>query len=723
MPDNPADKSSDAVSSASSRILILESLVPLAVEQVGEQATAMIDRLTEALFRLSDQSVRPAEANLSFNAWNHLKKNATQLQRGIVGSLGYALLREIAALDKGQTPVQAMDSSDLSLVSLEEMENKVLIGNIGQAIELNNSAALVALNIRISRLLQREEISISQNPFRPGVFLRAVFEAWCKFDPIPESHRLALRLLRPEVFLDFEPILEQLNGALVARGIVPDLVEAYRAGKVDRRAKPTAESERRDLSLHNKLQRWLQNGPDGKGGGSQRPDRRGAAGPTTPGTINNALLDYLTDIQRNAVNASGDPGGPAFSQTAATLRHIPRQAPSGSMSAMDQNTIELLARIFDFVFSDHNIPDEIKGLLGQLQVPLLKTALIDKEFFFSDTHPARRLLERLAQSGLGLRHDTGADDPLYKIIEQIVDRVQQEFDQHLGLYSEVVADLEAFITEEEKTARSALKTSISEALREEKMRQAQEAAENDVAVRIETGEIAGFVEIFLETQWVRILTLAHSVAERKPQALEKALKAMDDLIWTVKPKVSPEERKELVNKLPSLLSLLNAWLNAIKWDEPERVEFFANLVERHAAMVRVPTELTPGHQIEIAVNVAQKASERRLSKRAREMQEKPIDQFVHVVDSIELGTWVEFVRNNGVRIAFRLAWISPLRSRFIFSNRQGDDPFSFTAGEFASALREQGAVVMPRESVVTRALTEALKGAAPDRTDPAQYQE
>src|SRR3712207_7772335 len=47
---------------------------------------------------------------------------------------------------------------------------------------------------------------------------------------------------------------------------------------------------------------------------------------------------------------------------------------------------------------------------------------------------------------------------------------------------------------------------IADALRQEKMRAAQEAAEEDVAQRIETGEVASFVEQFLETQWVRILT-------------------------------------------------------------------------------------------------------------------------------------------------------------------------------------------------------------------------
>jgi hypothetical protein len=80
------------------------------------------------------------------------------------------------------------------------------------------------------------------------------------------------------------------------------------------------------------------------------------------------------------------------------------------------------------------------------------------------------------------------------------------------------------------------------------MRLAREFAENDVAIRTDTGEVAGFVEEFLRKQWIRILTIAHNVKEEKPNALENALRTMDDLIWSLKPKNTSEERKELVSK-------------------------------------------------------------------------------------------------------------------------------------------------------------------------------
>ena len=711
-----------ASSIAPSRLRIIEGLVPLVMSEVGSQMEHFIDRFADALFRLSDQSVRPAEATLSFNAWNHLKKNATLFRRGALAAITTALLSEIGALRRAVNSIDDLEPRDLSLVNLDEMENKVLIATISQAIELKNSAALVALNIRLSRLLQQPEISISENPFRPAVFLRAIFNAWCKFDPVDETHRLALRLFRPEVFLDVEPILALMNKSLTARGIVPDLSDAFRKNKNGRKLPICSEVERRDVSLRNKLQRCLQPAAHRDSHEVKRtaPEkishaRSRQSGHPTSANTRSVFLNYLSDLQRRSLQTTSIERATSDVHTTTTLREIARNAPAGSLADEANNIIELLARMFDYVLSDAHISAPLKTLLCQLQLPLLKTALLDADFFYTETHPARRLLDQLARSGIGMDAEDFHDDPLYKIIEQLIERVQQDVDQQRTLYSNVVADLQSFMAAQERATTDVLRAQIVEALHTEKMRQAQQAAENDIAVRIETGEVAGFVEFFLETQWVRVLTLTHSVAKRKPKALTSALQAMDDLIWSVKPKVSAEECSELISKLPSMLSLINAWLNAIKWDAPERVTFFSNLVERHAAIVQRPVELSARHQLHIAVNVAQKVSERRLNRRARELDTPPIDAFVHVVDSLEVGRWITFIRHNGVAMPFRLDWVSPLRSRFIFCNRYKDEPFSFTADELAQALRERGATLISLASVSTRALSAALESLESDR--------
>jgi hypothetical protein len=309
---------------------------------------------------------------------------------------------------------------------------------------------------------------------------------------------------------------------------------------------------------------------------------------------------------------------------------------------------------------------------------------------------------------LAWNQEKGRDDPLYQKIERIVDRVQKDFDQQVELFNEMVDDLDSFIKDERKLSSRELAGPIAAAMRQERMLQAHKKAERDIALRVETGEVAGFVETFLVNQWTQVLALAHSVKETKPQALLHATKAMDLLIWSVQPKASPEERRKLLNRLPALLSLVNAWLNAVKWDGAERVKFFSQLAERHAAIVKLPVELSPRHQFENAVTIAQRASEHRFNVREKELRTQPVDQFVHIVNGMAVDDWVQFTRSNESKVKYRLSWVSPKRSRYVFSNRQGDAPLTFSADELAQSLRGGHTTILPLTPIIGRALNMAL---------------
>ncbi|MET3118042.1 hypothetical protein AAKU64_002266 [Undibacterium sp. GrIS 1.8] len=709
--------------SSSSRLLILQSLVPVATTRVSSQLEAFCARLTEALFKISDQTVRPEEAASSFNAYQLLKRNSTNFYRLVGGHINAALAKEVSTVNTRKKPKKEDEKQDFSLVTFEEMESKVLIRNLCQALEVSNAEQLVALNIRIGHVLRRTPISVSQNPFRPELFVRAVYQAWMEFDTTPESHHLVLRLLQPNLFIQLGPILQEVNEALVARGILPNISDSFKKNQRKNEFSRSDDIADRDPYLHNKLRNIFSGQPSqsniggtsaqsGQSGKEHSLEWTGKQTHTTANlnqadtvTIDRQFFDYLTSIQRN-----NNPAPATGNRDASPLRQLSQQATADSnLTHIDQNTIELLARIFDFVFNDPSIPEDIKGLIGQLQIPTLKVALMDKDFFFKESHPARVLIDTLAKSSISLSTESNNDDPLYQMIEGIVERVQQEFDQQIDLFSDVVSDLETFLKDEEQKTEEAIVQPVANALKQEKMRLAREFAEHDVSLRVETGEVAGFLETFLLEQWIRILTIAHSVKEQKPHALENALKTMDDLIWSLKPKNSAEERKSLVSKLPSMLTLLNAWLNAIKWDEPDRVIFFSKLAERHAAIARAPLEFSPRRQLEIAVNIAQRASERRLNRHVQDQIDQTDDEWVLLLESLERGIWIDFTRSNGSIARFKLAWVSPKRTRYIFTNRQGHDAFSIASEELANKFRNGEALLISADSVVDRALVEALR--------------
>jgi hypothetical protein len=204
---------------------------------------------------------------------------------------------------------------------------------------------------------------------------------------------------------------------------------------------------------------------------------------------------------------------------------------------------------------------------------------------------------------------------------------------------------------------------------------------------------------------------------------------MDELVWTVKPKATQEQRKALIAKLPGLLTALNKWLDAINWRDAERVQFFAELAKCHLSIVRAPLDVSPERQLEIAVEAAQQDALRRIAQEQaaaeEEAQEKDAEQDAEQDDSaslvatLERGARLEFGQPDGSVRKLKLAWVSPLRSLFIFSGGLRREAFSLPAGKLVEGLRTGAIRVAALDGVVGRVLIEALQAVNDPAREPA----
>ena len=431
------------------------------------------------------------------------------------------------------------------------------------------------------------------------------------------------------------------------------------------------------------------------------------------------LLDLLTRIepalaQDGAAMASGaEPGVATPGAVPHNVFYLPRlkQAlPQGSLPRGDERTLDLLSRVFETVLLDDSIPPRARDLLQLLQVPVLKAALVDKNFFFEETHPARRLVDLMSRMGWEQHQD--ASDPVFQVMQRSVARAGEA---QPDAFAAAVAELEAGIAADEAASEAALAAPVASAIRQEKHEVAVRHAREAVALRVQAGDVIDVVSGFLEQRWTTVLTFAHTIEEARPGAVGNATRAMDDLIWSVKPKATQEQRKSLITRLPRLLATLNKWLDAIKWQDAERLQFFARLAEYHAAIVRAPVELSPERQLELAVEAAQQDALRRV-----EMENAAAERAatraaeVSALDGLERGMWLEFHMTEGAR-KVKLAWVSPLRTLFIFSGAQRREAFSLAADKLAAALSDGSARVLAIDGVVGQVLSEAMaQGAVND---------
>ncbi|MES2047191.1 MAG: DUF1631 family protein [Pseudomonadota bacterium] len=711
MSSNPIDNSLRPVAPLSATTGdVWHALIQQATHLTVSQLDAFSARLSNALFAVAEQSNDSKEASLCIAAGRLLKGNAYAFYYLTSAAIEASFRKEVLALRSDVGAKATQDDIAMTLVSYEEMDRKLALGRVSRVIELTNSEELAALNMRLGKVLDRESLSIAQNPFRPEVFLNTLQAAWCDFSTDAASHHLILPLLRSDILFELTPILRALNETLVGRGILPDLQESYR---VKRSAGVSEEGRKPELSnseIAKKLKKYFTQQEGGEFFADAQGNNLGGAGQHQApyNVVETKLFHYLADLQKNMAMRQLASGA----QEAIRLSQMRELMPEMSGGGVEQTTVELLSKVFDTVFHNQDIPPKIKELIGLLQVPVLKAALMDKDFFFQENHPARRLIDLLSKYSASWDQQKGTEDPIFQTMQRNVSRVQQEFDQKIDLFDEVVSELETFMEKEEAARAAEIAEPINRALQREKFKQANISATNEVALRVGTGEVAAFVETFLENRWVKVLTLAYSVKDDKPHAIADAIKTMDELIWSVKPKITLAQRQEMVNRLPVVLSRLNKWLSLIKWEDADRMQFFADLAECHASIVRAPLDLTPARQLEMAVEVAQKAAERRIEKRA--LAEKGVeteiapDDFVDMVANLERGVWLQFTKKDGSTHNVRLAWVSPMRSLYIFTSSQKEKSFSVSTEELEQNFRDKKAQILVLDKVVDRALMAAL---------------
>ncbi|WP_296001378.1 DUF1631 family protein [Rugamonas sp.] len=768
----------------SPRHALLEELIGIVTRHLNDQYLDLFAKLGGALIDATDGDTRAMQQRI--RAGNMLRNSSMAFLHLASGMLEKTLRCEIALLAPAPQARSREAAQPLGLVPYEEMDNKVAVGGISKPFEVLYGDSLQTLNVRLAFLLERDILRLNQNPFRPDVFLVALQQAWLEFDTDPESANLLLPLLKPGMFLDLGPMLEALNLALQRKGVLPGSVDGYKGRKADVPPAPAfspAPARGQQAALAQQLRQffaasgvgateeidlgipdipagavvtggaWVQGAAQGFHGAqdNEAARRQSQVGAKRP------LLSYLAQLQHampavaqmtstgimaaasamsagyvtsatsgNASPGNGAAAGQGGQARPANVFYLPRlkeSMPQGSLSRADESTIDLLSAIFDTVFQDQSISQEIRDLIRFLQIPVLKAALVDKDFFFQEAHPARRLIDLLSRMGWEQRK--GPEDPLFQAMQRSVDRVGRDYDHELSVFTEAVDELEASIKAEEAAAAAAIAEPIAAALKQERMAEAGRSARDAVALRIGTGEVVAVVEAFLENKWVSVLTIAYSVDDDKPGAVNSATRTMDELIWSVKPKLSAPERKRLIAKLPSLLSSLNKWLDIIKWQDADRLQFFAELAECHASIVRAPLELAPERQVELAMQAAQQAAERRLELQARQAQAQTAapapqahdDEAVIEVDSLARGMWVEFAQPDGGRRKVKLAWISPLRTLYIFSTAARQEAFSMSGLALAAQFRDGGAQLVRSEGVVAMALTQAMSQAAVN--DPA----
>jgi hypothetical protein len=732
----------------------------------------MLDRVADLLMARAERSDVREEQSLCLDARGVLVKERDSLMASFERNLRKLVDERMSGKVESKEHFAQVDVKKLTLVDTSVMDESVLSGNIVRVVENQCESELRELNRGVGFLLGRPDLETDANPLAPITIVEAFTRA---LHGIGGDERIKLTILKElnqtslgdinAIYADLNRHLEGLKVLPKHRSAITRQQSGDRTGHGDGKSEPSAAAAA-EVDLMAVLQRLV-------GASMARAPARQMPGGLPPGGIQVPSLDGS-----GPTSMSGPPPGPfSFGPGAAAqlgqmtgqrilitpelgdalgrlqhgesgfdfggaplhvaglqqdmhnvLREI-QESPLGERAnQLEAMTIELVAMLFDFIFETRDLPDSIKALIGRLQIPVLKAAMLDGAFFSKKSHPSRLLVNALAEAGIGWSPTMGQDDPLYRKIEQIVHRILDDFTDDVGLFDELRHDLEAFLANEDREAEATIQSAADQINDRDQQEIAQMVASAEIERRLREFPAPNFLASFLREKWVGTLTHLYLREGEESEAWNSALGTLDDLVWSVQPKRLTEDRRRLVAMLRNLLKQLHSGLHNVTWGPGEREQFMSNLVEAHAAAVKPSLGSAPLPTVAVA-EAATAAAEQATAKgdiatanKARALAEamtpappapepepEPLqDRFAEVAASLERGMWVEFEGEDGQLAFAKLAWVSPLRGTYLFTNRQGQKAVSLTADELAERFRGDRARLVEAAPLVDRAFVSMI---------------
>ena len=717
-----------------------------AAQQLRLALQTLFDNADDSLFEIADRATSNAEQNAFFEAMRDLRMKRRGIERSFLQQV-FESFSKLNQYEIGKPAPQEASFESLALVQNDELEESVAIDTMVAKVMSRASQPLSHLTTRINVLVSKK-LDDKNNPLGPQQLCEYFLEACRSLGVEIKVKLIILKLFERYVLTDLEQLYAESNQILVAASVLPELQSAQ----------PRRSSNRPVASG---------NSPSRSGAGfSEAPAYVDSSVQEAFGSLQ-ALLSELRGSALPARNLPSDAIPISSNDLMRLLSHLQSRAPqqvdefdlqdqleqllhrvsaksgkSRVVGEVDEDVINLVSMLFEFILDDRTLPDSLKALIGRLQIPVLKVAVLDKTFFSRGSHPARRLLNEIASASMGWAdQDEVQRDSLYQKIEQIVARLLNDFVDDPAIFSELLADFLAFTGDERRRSELLEQRTRDAEEGRAKAEMARQEVEHALNQRLLGKTLPEVVVRLLQEAWSKVLLLTCLKHGTQSEQWQAALATMDDLIWSVAPHEDLESRARLLELVPSLLKNLRDGLVSAAFDPFSTSDFFTRLEALHVQTLQQlnkPAKIAPASE---PLDLGSSAADQKLELPPREdpvnepassamveVNEEIVllapgetrehepeinlddnDEALMQVDNLRVGSWVEFQEDEEHKLRCKLAAVIKPTGKYIFVNRTGMKVLEKTRMGLAIEFR-RGAIRLLNDALLFDRALESVIG-------------
>lgn len=505
----------------------------------------------------------------------------------------------LGSANKTDIPLSLLDDSDV--------ERDLAVARLAQMIGEHNSSEFSDLNARLQAVGGPVSISTSGpvDVLMPHWVARVLVDSWLEAGLSLEHWAEIKAVLKQEVSPWTQEAYHHVNGALLEQGVRPEIdlrpfirrakdvgvgatvvrtltpgqaqsganASAMGTGALGRTgAQPPAPFEETHLltqapglssatpAAQNLLDKLTQvvsrQVPDFQHSAAAKPDQEVGGRRTISGGLGQAMQAVGDTLKRQMSVQGGGHANP--SEALHTLQQQKRLLKESASTPNERAIIEIVALLFQAILTEDRLPASIRVWFARLQMPVLRVAMAEPDFFATSSHPARVLIDRMGSCVMGF---VGAvaedhDDALHKEIRRIVQVIEAYPDTGRRVFQTVLTEFERFLETYFRDENQASRRGVSLAQQVEQRETSAIQYTIELRKMLEGVPVHDGVRDFLFHVWADVL--AHSTVVNGPSshATKTLQRAAADLIWSASAKTSREDRAEVLRRLPHLLKLI-----------------------------------------------------------------------------------------------------------------------------------------------------------------------
>ncbi|HEY5850977.1 MAG TPA: DUF1631 domain-containing protein [Lysobacter sp.] len=688
---------------------VLEHLYALVSDEMARQLEHMLGEFEQQLFKHADQARTSAQQSAHLETLRTARLNRSDLVPHFLALLEGELTTVRDPTPTPDAPAALPTFRDLRLVDDGEADEANLLRSIAIRHEARAGLPLLLLGQRFGVLGGAPAFDADRLPVGPYQLCRILSDATQSLQITPEARLHLYRVFDQHVMSGYAQLVETMNALLARENVLPSLsfvpVRSRAKGQRQGHGQGHGRGEGQEQGQAQGQEQREDSMVPRRGTDASHPlfdpQRPHTAWPGQPDGLHRgddhdayASLQNLLNGRRELMDKLR-PGGDAgpqrptlspsdVSSALAGLQSLPthftpprnladvrqtllaqarqQRGEATALTRADGDTFELLDQFYNEIGRELRNDAAVSAMLNRLQVPLLRLALQDQAFFVRQEHPARQLLNAVAEAGAHWLPRDEADPALNEQLRRAVDHVVEHYDGDDGVFESANQQLQEHLRLMARKAEVAERRHVEAARGKEKLVLAKQQATEAIGEALHEQKLPKFVHTLLTQAWTDVLTLTLLRHGEESEEWQRQLEATRQIIAA----------NTLENRAPAPEPLgedIEQALTQVGYHVDDAGAISRQLTTGHAANDDAATRTELALKLKSRTRLGEDEAPRPQETQPRDPHEQECWQHLR---TLPFGTWFEFdLEAPGEIIRRRLSWFSPLTDNALFVNQRG----------------------------------------------------